>query len=60
MPYGKDKVKGRYEDKFGSFMDQEIDQDDMKFIVTRGVTPSTAALEQSLTEVKGLYECGQV
>jgi hypothetical protein len=45
-----------YEDKFGSIRNQEIDQDGMKFIVTRGVTPSMAALEQSLNKVKGLYQ----
>ena len=35
---------------------QEVDQDGMKFVITRGAPPSMSQLKASLNEMKGLYE----
>jgi hypothetical protein len=50
------EVKGLYADKLGHTVDEEvIEQDGIKFSVTRGALPSMGSLEQSLNEVKGQY-----
>ena len=49
-------MKGRYEDTFCHDFDEEIDQDGMQFLITRGSLPSMAQLEASLDEVKSLFE----
>ena len=50
------EAMGLYEGKFGHGVDDEVvEEDGIKFLVTRGEPPSMTALEQSLNEVKGLY-----
>jgi hypothetical protein len=49
-------VKGLYKDKFGISVQEDIvEEDGIKFSVTRGVSPSMFSLEQSLNDVKGLF-----
>merc|ERR1712086_195419 len=50
-------VKCLYKDKFGlSVQEEAVEEDGIKFFVTRGVTPSLSSLEQTLNDVKGLYK----
>mgnify|MGYP000355831327 CR=1 FL=1 len=51
------EVKGLHEDRFGHTVDEEfIDDDGIKWRVTRGAPPSFFSLLQSLNEAKRLYE----
>merc|ERR1712086_1069320 len=50
-------VKCLYKDKFGlSVQEEAVEEDGIKFFVTRGVAPSLSSLEQTLNDVKGLYK----
>ena len=43
--------------KFGhSFAEEAAEKDGMEFIVTRGSPPSMSVLEQTLGEIKSMYE----
>ena len=57
-----DELKGLYADKIDSWwqpsrysVNEDVAEDGVQFIVARGAAPITAALEQSLDELRGLY-----